>query len=68
MESYYDEYEHYNFMHDKYINTSHSGKGRSKKEAGLNTNRPDPCGHRKALNKIINNSMKQKCPPNGKKV
>lgn len=54
MEYFLDEYEHYNF--DPVATTlSHSRKGRSKKEASLNTNRPIPSGHeRKVLTKLQN--------------
>jgi len=61
MEAYQDDYEHYNYDHEKHIFSGHSGKGRSKKEACLNTNRNEPGGHtRKAVNKLINNNNKQK--------
>ena len=33
MESHSDEYEHWNYEHDKHIFSAHSGKGRSKREA-----------------------------------
>lgn len=61
MEVHQDNYEHWNYDHDKYMFSGRSGKGRSKKEASLNTNRNDPCGHnRKTINKLINNHNKQK--------
>ena len=56
MEAHFDEYEHWNFDHDKHIFSGRSGKGRSKKEASQNTNHHDPCGHtRKTTQKLINN-------------
>ena len=60
MEAHFDEYEHWNYDHDKHMFSGRSGKGRSKKEACLNTNRPDPCGHnRKVVQKLMNNNNKQ---------
>merc|ERR1712126_29460 len=55
-EDHMDEFEHYNFDQDKHVNMSgHSGKHRSKREAELNTNRPNPGGHeRKILTKLMN--------------
>lgn len=60
IEYYLDEYDHYNF--DPVATTlSHSRKGRSKKEARLNTNRPNPAGHeRKVLTKLQNTEKKRK--------
>ena len=56
-----DQYEHFNYDHDKHIHSGHSGKGRSKKEAELNTNHTDPCGHtRKTTQKLINNHEHEK--------
>ena len=53
MEDHFDEYEHYNF--DYNIPSSHSGKGRSKKEASRHTNHHDVSGHtRKTVQKLIN--------------
>ncbi|XP_068149437.1 nuclear protein 1-like [Drosophila tropicalis] len=64
-ETHYDEYEHYNFDHDKHIFSSHSGKQRSKKEATEHTNHFDPSGHsRKILTKLMNtnhNNNKKAC-------
>jgi nuclear protein 1 len=55
MEAHFDEYEHYNFDQDKYIYCGRSGKQRTKKEASLNTNHHDPCGHtRKTVQKLLN--------------
>lgn len=60
-EAHFDEYEHYNFDHDKHIHSSHSGKQRSKKEASLNTNHFDPSGHsRKILTKLMNTENNKK--------
>ena len=55
-----DEYDYYNF--DRVAtNLRHSRKGRSKKEASLNTNRPNPAGHeRKLLTKLQNTERKKK--------
>lgn len=60
IEYYMDEYDYYNF--DRVAtNLSHSRKGRSKKEASLNTNRPNPAGHeRKLLTKLQNTERKKK--------
>lgn len=59
-EYFLDEYEYYNF--DPAVTTlSHSRKGRSKKEASLNTNRSNPAGHeRKVLAKLQNAERKKK--------
>ncbi|KAK2558062.1 Nuclear protein 1 [Acropora cervicornis] len=59
-EYFLDEYEYYNF--DPAATTlSHSRKGRSKKEASLNTNRSNPAGHeRKVLTKLQNAERKKK--------
>lgn len=60
IEYYMDEYDYYNF--DRVAtNLRHSRKGRSKKEASLNTNRPNPAGHeRKLLTKLQNTERKKK--------
>lgn len=63
MEAHFDEYEHWNFDHDKHMYSGKSGKGRSRKEASQNTNRPDPNGHtRKTLTKLMNNHHKAATP------
>ena len=55
-----DEYDYYN-LDRVATNLSHSRKGRSKKEASLNTNRPNPAGHeRKLLTKLQNTERKKK--------
>ncbi|XP_075998857.1 nuclear protein 1b [Genypterus blacodes] len=56
---YYDEYEYYNLT-DKYTEGA-SRKGRTKKEASDNTNRPNPSGHeRKIVEKFQNSEKKAK--------
>jgi hypothetical protein len=45
MEAHFDEYEHWNYDHDKYMFCGRSGKQRTKKERLQNTNRHDPQGH-----------------------
>lgn len=58
-DQYLAEYDDYNIEQDRYIHKSHSGKGRSKKEAALN-HHEDPSGHtRKQTQKLINNHHKQ---------
>lgn len=58
---YADEYEHYNFDHDKYIYSGHGGKQRTKKEASEHTNHADPSGHsRKILTKLMNTEANHK--------
>ena len=55
MEEHFDEYEHWNFSHEKYMFCGRSGKQRTKKERSQNTNRFDPQGHtRKTITKLIN--------------
>uniref|UniRef100_A0A8C7J1F6 Nuclear protein 1b n=1 Tax=Oncorhynchus kisutch TaxID=8019 RepID=A0A8C7J1F6_ONCKI len=55
----YDEYEYYN-LSEKYT-CGASRKGRSKKEASDNTNRPNPGGHeRKLVEKLQNTEKKAK--------
>ncbi|CAG2170682.1 unnamed protein product [Oppiella nova] len=59
-ESHLDEYEHYNYDQDKYANTGHGGKQRSKKEISDHTNQTDPNGHtRKIVNKLQNSEHKK---------
>lgn len=58
---YDDEYEQYNFDHDKYIFSGHSGKQRTKREVNEHTNHADPCGHsRKLLTKLMNTEANHK--------
>lgn len=60
-EAYFDEYEHYNFDHDKHIFSGRSGKQRSKKEASEHTNHFDPNGHsRKLVTKFMNTNNNRK--------
>jgi len=60
-ESHFDDYEHYNYDQEKYMNAGHSGKQRSKKEAAEHTNHNDPSGHsRKILNKMENTEKNKK--------
>lgn len=57
-EANYDEYDYYNL--EEY--PSHAGgKGRSKKEIGLHTNRHSPAGHeRKIAEKLQNSELKRR--------
>ncbi|XP_077590729.1 nuclear protein 1b [Stigmatopora nigra] len=57
-EQYYDQYEYYN-LSDKYTEGA-SRKGRSKKEASENTNRPNPTGHERKIVEKLQNSEKKK--------
>eukprot|EP00794_Sanderia_malayensis_P000027 gene27-617_t len=59
MDSYFDEYDYYNFER-KYVEPQ-SRKGRTKREASLNTNRHVPAGHeRKVLQKFVNTEKRRK--------
>lgn len=49
----------YNSMADKLTHPG-SGKGRSKKESELNTNRTDPCGDNRKLTEKFRNSEKNR--------
>ena len=67
MEAYFDEYDHYNF--DDNVINPHSRKGRTKKEAGQNTNRFNPGGHeRKMVEKLMNTERNRKLDKKGKPV
>ncbi|XP_056144163.1 nuclear protein 1b [Lampris incognitus] len=58
-DQYYDKYEYYNLT-DKYAGGA-ARKGRTKKEASENTNRPNPGGHeRKIVEKLQNSEKKAK--------
>jgi len=60
-ETHFDEYEHYNYDQEKYLNAGHSGKQRSKKEASEHTNHFDPSGHsRKIVEKLVNTEKRKK--------
>lgn len=60
IEYFLDEYDYYNFDPAATM-VNQSRKGRSKKEASLNTNRPNPAGHeRKVLTKLQNTEKKRK--------
>jgi nuclear protein 1 len=60
-ENHFDEYEHFNYDQEKYMNAGHSGKQRSKKEAAEHTNKNDPSGHsRKIVTKMINTENNRK--------
>ncbi|GFQ70102.1 hypothetical protein TNCT_604611 [Trichonephila clavata] len=63
-EEHFDEYEHFNYEQDKFMNTGGSGKQRSKKEAAEHTNKHDPCGHvRKLVTKMKNTEANRKETP-----
>jgi len=55
----------YNAMADKLTHPG-SGKGRSKKESELNTNRPDPCGDTRKLAEKFKNTEKNRLRKNSK--
>ncbi|MBN3307665.1 nuclear protein 1b [Amia ocellicauda] len=54
---YYDQYDYYNLT-DKYC-VSSSRKGRSKREASCNTNRPIPAGHERKIVEKLQNSQRR---------
>ncbi|XP_028670618.1 nuclear protein 1b [Erpetoichthys calabaricus] len=57
---YFDQYDYYSLT-DRYCQASSSRKGRSKKEADENTNKPSPAGHeRKIANKLQQSDKKGK--------
>jgi len=64
MEEYNDQYESYNYDHDKHMYSGKSGKMRSKKEASQHTNHEDTCGHTRKLVTKLHNMEHNK---NGKK-
>jgi nuclear protein 1 len=69
-ESHFDEFEHYNYDQEKYLNAGHSGKQRSKLEASQHTNQHDPSGQtRKLVTKMQNTeaNRKQQEGPTSKK-
>uniref|UniRef100_A0A8C5PU52 Nuclear protein 1, transcriptional regulator n=1 Tax=Leptobrachium leishanense TaxID=445787 RepID=A0A8C5PU52_9ANUR len=60
---YFDEYEYYNLT-DRYALPAAARKGRTKKEARENTNRPNPAGHeRKITDKLQRTEDKRKGKP-----
>ncbi|KAG8431539.1 hypothetical protein GDO86_018347 [Hymenochirus boettgeri] len=60
---YFDEYDYYNLT-DRYSLPTAARKGRTKKEAQENTNRPSPCGHeRKIADKLQRSEGKRKGKP-----
>lgn len=62
-ETHFDQYEHYNYDHEKKLYSNHSGRLRTKKEAEQHTNRNDPCGHsRKLLTKMMNTEQNKRHP------
>eukprot|EP00795_Rhopilema_esculentum_P017492 gene17492-9107_t len=59
MEQYFD-YDYYNF--DRRVVEPQTRKGRTKREASLNTNRPSPSGHeRKVVQKLVNTEKRRRC-------
>ncbi|EDO30054.1 predicted protein [Nematostella vectensis] len=65
MEPYFDEYDYYNF--DRNVVEGNTRKGRSKREACLNTNRFCPGGHeRKVLEKYRNTEKNRAAKPSKK--
>lgn len=56
---YFDEYDHYNFDHVATA-ISNSRKGRTKREATLNTNRPNPAGHERKVTEKLRNTEKNR--------
>ena len=60
-EAHFDDYEHYNFDHEKEMRSGQSGKQRTKKEAAMNTNHHNPGGHeRKIVTKLQNMEANKK--------
>ncbi|XP_063536596.1 nuclear protein 1 [Cydia strobilella] len=60
-ETFFDEYDHYNFEQDKHIFSGHSGKQRSKREVSEHQNHFDPSGHsRKIVTKLANTEKNKK--------
>ncbi|XP_060757787.1 nuclear protein 1b [Neoarius graeffei] len=54
---YYDEYDYYSLT-DRYTEGA-SRKGKTKKEASWNTNRPNPGGHERKIAEKLQNSVKK---------
>ncbi|XP_043942195.1 nuclear protein 1-like [Protopterus annectens] len=60
-EQYFDEYDYYNLTDRYSVPRGSSSKGRTKKEASENTNRPNPGGHeRKIVDKMQKTEKKKK--------
>jgi len=60
-EEHFDEYEHYNYDHEKEMKSGHSGKQRTKKESAQHTNHDNPGGHdRKIVTNMQNNEANQR--------
>ncbi|KAL5233030.1 hypothetical protein ACI65C_000440 [Semiaphis heraclei] len=55
-----DEYDEYNYDQDKLVNSGHSGKNRSKKEASEHTNHFDPSGHSRKISTKLQNAETNK--------
>lgn len=56
---YFDEYDYYNFDQAA-TSISNSRKGRTKREAKLNTNRPNPGGHERKVTQKLRNTEKKR--------
>lgn len=65
MEDFFDEYEYYNF--DKSIQNGNTRKGRTKREASLNTNRFNPGGNERKIVVKFRNTEKNRRPKTSKK-
>lgn len=65
-ENHSDEYEHYNYDQEKFVNSGHSGKQRTKKEAAENTNRFDPCGQTRKIVTKMQNTIENRRGSNGR--
>ncbi|EDO38759.1 predicted protein [Nematostella vectensis] len=59
MESHLDEYDYYNFE-TSLSGANSSRKGRTKRETGMNTNRPCPAGHERKLSTRLQNAERKK--------
>jgi nuclear protein 1 len=65
MEDFFDKYEHYNF--DKNVVNGNSRKGRTKREASLNTNRFNPGGNERKIVEKFRNTERNRRPKTIKK-
>jgi nuclear protein 1 len=61
-----DQYEHYNYDADKYANSGHSGKQRTKKEVAGHSNHADPSGHTRKIQTKLENTEKNRKNSGGK--